>query len=466
MKILTAARAAALAVKAVYSTTTVTLSAWWQGLSASWGGVSYEALARRAYRNPTAARALRLISQLQSAAPFVVELPGGEMVTDHEMLRIVDRPNPRTSRSLLFDKITAHLYCGGEVFFHRTAPESGPNAGRPTAKGASLALLNPGRFEDFARDGAGEVTGYWFGTGDARRTLYPAQDVLHVRIYNPTDEDRGMPLLLAADRALQQVEATDDWNRSIASAGGRSPGYFTPKGEGQMTPEQVAAAQESADKATLERNARHLPQVMSGAFEYKSASMTLRDADFLKGTQENARRIAAVVGIPATLLGDEKAGSLTDAGVNSEVRAAYLLTVLPLLDYVLGELNAWLSPAYGGARLAYDRDQIEALSPDVNALYQRMALAVGGPFLTVNEARESQNYAPLAGGVYDEVRRVAEQERGGRVVRDGDGDGDAGEGQAEAPAAMRAVRMNGTDDLGGFRAAIRARVHRLQLVEN
>ena len=461
MKILDAAKAATSAavhaVKSVFTTTTLTLSSWYAAIAAAWGGVSYEALARRAYRNPTCARGLRLVAQLMAGTPFVVEVDGGEMVTDPhdpraEMLRLLDRPNPRTNRTFLFDQIVAHLYCAGEVFVRRVAPTSGPNAGRPTANGGSLSLVNPGGFREFVREAGGEITGYVFESG-GRAVRYDTDEMLHIRIYNPTDEERGMPLLLAAARALDQVEAADGWNKSVASGGGRIPGRLYPNLDAgqQLTPEQVAHAQSVADAETMERRAKFLPKVMSGSFRYEAEGMTLRDADFLKAGEANARRIAAVVGVTYELIGAESSGSLTDAGVDSHIRAVYLLTVLPLLDFVLGELNVWLSPAYGGARLAYDRDQIEALNEDVNNMFDRYVKATGGPFLTVDEAREANGYEPL-GGESAGVRRGAVSNTG---TRDGDRDGAAGEGDPVLP--VRSVSVGPELTLVGVRETLKRR---------
>lgn len=408
MKIFQAFKAAAFAIKSVYTTTTLHLSSWWQGITAEWSGPSYDRLVRLAYSNPTAARGLRLISQLMASVPYVVEMDDEEhtMEYNHEMLQLLIRPNPRMAIGELMSQIVAHLYCSGDVFFHRNAPGSGPNRGKPTANGGSLRLLNPGKFYDFIRDGQDEVIGYQFYNRRGQVIRYTTDEVLHVRIYDPhPDAERGMPLLLGAARALDQLEAADGWNQSVAKGGGRVPGYFMPKlPDGhQLTPEQVAAAQEQVDDVTRERREKFLPQVLSGAFDFKEGAMSMRDADFLRAGQQNSRLVAVVLGLSPTLLGDEKAGSLTDAGVNSELRAAYILTVLPLIDFILGELNAWLSPAYGGVRLSYDRDQIEALNEDVNSVYDRYRKAAGGAFISVNEAREANGYERL-GPEYDEIR--------------------------------------------------------------
>ena len=56
-------------------------------------------------------------------------------------------------------------------------------------------------------------------------------------------------------------------------------------------------------------------------------------------------------------------------------------------------LTQWLAPAFGdGLRLVVDTDQIEALSADRAALWERVTKA---PFLTVNEKRAAVGYGAI-----------------------------------------------------------------------
>lgn len=373
-------------------------------LRTSWGAPAFAEIARMAYASPVASRSLRLVAQLMASVPFAVRV-GGELTDDHEMLGLLRRPSP----GQLMDKIVAHLYCAGELYFLRRAPATGPNRGKPTASGGSLTLLNPGRFEDVVHGGNGELLGYRFHTRAGRSVVYDTDEVYCIRVYNPDpNSGRGLPLLGGALRALEMQQSADDWNRSLSAGGGRVPGYFMPRlsdGQAQLSPEQVAFAQEQVDARTRDQSRKGLPQVLSGAFDFKESGMTLKDADFLGASEQMARHIASVIGVPPVLVGDRKAGSLTDSGVNSEIRQTYLLTVLPLVDMVLGGLNEWLGELYG-AELTYDRDQIEALSEDVNKMFERMRVATGGAFLTVNEARAAHGYESL-GADHDEIRQAA-----------------------------------------------------------
>lgn len=396
------------AVKTVFTARTIHLSAWFQGLAASWSKPSFENLIKRAQANPYASRALRIIASNAANVPLAVRIRG-EVLYAHPVLDLLKRPNARTSWHHFVDQFVNHVYAGGEVFIQKASPTTGPNRGRPV----SMRLWSPGDFVGFIERGRsepagffdrlspqaqaaalpGDVIGYTFRTKHSEPVSFTVEEMLQARIYNPLDEDHGLPILLGAARALETMEASDDWNKSIASGGGRVPGYWMPKGlpDGvQLTPEQVKAAEDALDKRTRERSTSNLEMVLSGAYDRIGGSVTPKDADWLEGYRSNARAVGAVMGVPSTLIGDEKAGSLTDAGVNSELRALFILTILPLYDWWLAELNAWLMPAYGpGVELIYDEDGIEALQYDIDARYRRYREAAGRPLISVAEGREA-----------------------------------------------------------------------------
>jgi phage portal protein BeeE len=68
--------------------------------------------------------------------------------------------------------------------------------------------------------------------------------------------------------------------------------------------------------------------------------------------------------------------------------------VLPLVSRFANSLGNWLGPAFGGSggeglRLAYDADQVEALTLEREALWRRVNDA---DFLTPEEKREAVGY--------------------------------------------------------------------------
>lgn len=377
--------------------------AWAGGVSLVWGdafGWSFARLAKLAFTNPVAARALRLIAQAAAEAPVYVEKRAGStwdaVEGEHaDLIDLLDRPNARTTREAAMLAITTALYCGGEFWVDRKAPATGPNKG----KTRELRFIMPDEFRAFQRDReTGEVTGYRFqsrarsGFG-GRPYTRTVEECLHVRLFNPLDDERGLAILVgAADQICHMGKATA-WNASIADGGGRVKGYWRPVGleDGrQLTPDQQQAAQDSLNAKSAELAHRNLEMVLSGSLERVSGDVTPKEADWMKGLAWDLRMIAALMGVSPTLLGDEKGGSLTDAGVDSEVRALYLLTVLPLLGYVLAELGAFLLPT--GYRFAVDLDQIPALSEDMDAKAKRFAELYDKGIFGLDETRTALGY--------------------------------------------------------------------------
>ena len=436
-----------------YTATTVQLSDWWQGLASLWSKPSYTKLAKKAHANPYAGPGLRLIARTMASVPLTALEPGEdgpEPDPDHELLDLLHRPNPRQTKRHFFDEIVNHLYLGGELFVEARAPQTGRRAGQPRR----LYLHRPDRFQGFVKLGEdapagfetrlsaetqrlvrdGDIVGYEMqNESGGGTTTYTIDEMHHLRVYNPADPERGLALLLACSRALQGMEAADQWNLTLSNNAGRVPGYLSPKGlenGKQLAPDQVERAEDNLDERIKERRKSNLPMVLSGAFEYEGGAVTPKDADWLESDKRNALKVSAALGVSVLLLGAEKAGSLTDSGLDSEMKMLYLLTVLPLLDFILEELNVWLAPKFDeGLKLSYERDQIEALQEDMTEKYRRYREATGVPILAVDEARQALGFG------------AAEEAPGPLYVPMGMEAAGAGQGdEGDDPPSLRALR--------------------------
>jgi len=119
---------------------------------------------------------------------------------------------------------------------------------------------------------------------------------------------------------------------------------------------------------------------------------------WLEGLKLSAREIAIAFGVPPELIGDN--ANKTYSNYKEARQAFYTETVLPLMDSIKGELNNWLIPKFGDKRLYidYDRDEIEALQEDREAVWRRALEAVKNGIITPNEARVMLGYDEVEGG--------------------------------------------------------------------
>ena len=363
--------------------------AFWGALR-DWGGTGYRDLAASVVANPVAGRAMRLLCDNASAVPvlaFREGRDGEEEAPDLPALAAIER----AGWAEIVGRYLWALYCGGEAFVLKAGPTTGPSAGTVRA----LSVLRNDLYVRTEFDALGDPVRYVFQrpAGRGGTDTYDAADVLHLKNFNPLDPERGLPVALSARRPLTLVEEADAWNRGIARGGGRVPGYLMPEGlqPGQMLDrETLDKAQSLTDAKFRERKAANEPMVMSGAFRYVDGSVSPREADWLRGRAVSMREIAAVFGVPATLLADEKAGSLTDAGVDSEVAALYKLTIIPAVTRLLDALTDWLCA--DGESLRADWDQVPALGEDMDAKFKRYGAAVRDGLVTRREARVALAY--------------------------------------------------------------------------
>jgi hypothetical protein len=127
--------------------------------------------------------------------------------------------------------------------------------------------------------------------------------------------------------------------------------------------------------------------ILDGGLEAQPLSFSPQDMSMDKSMLWSAQRICAAFGVPGELVG---LMSATYQNRREARKALYTETILPLLDRIADDLNNWLAPQFGPAlTLAYDRDSIEALQEDREALFSQIKAA---SWLTVNEQRVMAGY--------------------------------------------------------------------------
>ncbi|KQN72244.1 hypothetical protein ASE94_06875 [Devosia sp. Leaf64] len=131
------------------------------------------------------------------------------------------------------------------------------------------------------------------------------------------------------------------------------------------------------------------PMVLDGGIDWKAIAMSPREMDFIEARHAAARDIALAFGVPPMLLGIP--GDNTYANMAEANRALWRQTLVPLVVRVAQELSLWLGPAFDGAQVVPDFDEVEALAEDRAALWARVG---GADFLSDAEKREMVGVSP------------------------------------------------------------------------
>lgn len=309
--------------------------------------------------------------------------PHGEQIDDHPLLDLMQHPNSEQGWGKFVEAYVSYLYISGNSYVWANQPRSG---GAPV----ELWTMRPDRMRVIP-DEKQFVSGYTYEV-NGQRLDFPKPTMLHTKTFAALDDWYGMSPLVVAARAIDIRNSGGDWNLALVQNSGRVPGFFVSK-------ERLGDTQfERMREQLLERytGARNvgLPGLLEDGVTWVANGMPPTDMDWSNLNADQSRDIAMTIGVPAELLGDNRAKTFSNY---QEARASlYTETVLPLMDVIRDEWNRWLVPMYGpGYYLDYDREDIEALQEERGRLYQYVGKAT---FLTINEQRDMLGYPPRPEG--------------------------------------------------------------------
>jgi HK97 family phage portal protein len=367
----------------------------WNTLSpARWTPRRFDRLADEGFRrNVIAYRCVRVIAQGAATARWLLRGPGGVEFSSHPVLSLLARPNPLAGGAALLENLLGYYLIAGNAYLEAAGPEE--QAPR------ELYALRPDRMK-IVPGPAGLPAGYDY-TVDGRKLTFPADPlngrsaILHLKTFNPLDDWYGLSPLEAAAYAIDQHNAASAWNQALLQNAARPSGalVYAPK-EG---PAALSETQFERLRGEIERhysgaaNAGR-PLLLEGGLQWTEMSISPKDMDFIASKLQSARDVCAAYGVPPMLVGVP--GDATYANFREARLALWEDTILPLLDYIVDQLNNWLCPRFGdGLRLGVDVDEVSALGPRREAAWGRVQ---GADFLTVNEKRAAVGYAPIPGG--------------------------------------------------------------------
>jgi HK97 family phage portal protein len=354
-----------------------------------WTPRTYAALARAGYmKNAIVYRAVRMVAEAAASIPWLL-YDGATELDDHPLLRLLAKPNAHQSGADLLEALYGHLLVSGNAYAEAVVVDGAIR---------ELYALRPDRMS-VVPDASGWPAAFEYAANG--RTVRFSQDndgpvapILHIASFHPLDDYYGFPPLEAAQVSLDVHNAANAWNKALLDNAARPSGALVYKGEGNsnLSEEQFERLREELQANFSGATNAGRPLLLEGGLTWQTMSLSPKDMDFMQLKNGAAREIALAFGVPPMLLGIP--GDNTYANYREANLAFWRQTVLPLVSRFANSLGNWLRPAFGGSggeglRLAYDADQVEALTLEREALWRRVNDA---DFLTPEEKREAVGY--------------------------------------------------------------------------
>lgn len=299
---------------------------------------------------------------------------------------VLRRPDIEESMGTFLEKTAMSLVLNGNAFWRIFRD----NQGRVTG----LRVLNP-HDVTIQADSEGNVTGYQY-----KSRLYSRTEVKHLSHMRVPGETRGRGPIQAAKTELYGAINARDYANFWFNESGVPTGILS-----SDQPINAEQAQAVKDRWTETQGGQRGTAVLGQGFKYSPVYLSPEDAQWISVRQFDVTAIARLFGVPAAwMLAAVEGSSMTYSNISQVASDFQKFT----LSRYVAEIEAAFSdvmPRGTEVRANY----AALLAPDIVARYQLHTQSISSGFMSVNEVRDLEGLAPVAGGDWPTEAELAEQ---------------------------------------------------------
>lgn len=224
--------------------------------------------------------------------------------------------------------------------------------------------------------------------------IYTQDEMLHLRYRLDRNGIMGLSPIQMARETLNLALTQQDVAAGLASKGNRPSGAL-------IFPQVLNIPQKDAVLASLANkvnanSATSNVMVLDGGVDWKSFSMTAKDAEFLESRKLTNLDICRIWGVPPTVVGILDHG--TYSNVEMESRALVVRCLAPMARRIEQAMNVALLPAGSRKSLFVEHDLAGLLRGDMKARYESYRIGREWGWLSPNEIRGWENLPEIEGG--------------------------------------------------------------------
>ncbi len=351
-----------------------------------WSGRNAKAYAKEGYgSNVIVFRCVDIIAKSLASVPLVVKQ--GEEIAgpEHPLVKLLERPNPRTTRARLVHQMVAYRLISGNSYLEKLGPEN--------SAPVELWVWAPYNLKPIVNEKSALPVGYGFDDGKHKvgwevDPISGRSCILHWHTFNPLNPWLGMSPIESMAKSVDQRNSADEWNQALLQHHAEPSGIMT--SETSVTDAQInQIRQQIEERYSGPHNAKR-PMILGGGLKWNQVALSPKDMDWLEGKNVAGRDIAGAFGVPTQVIPIQ--GDQTFANYEQARLALWEDTVIPLGRDLVEELNHWFEEDYPGASIHMDLDDIPALAPRRAKLWET---ANASTFTSTDEKRELVDLPPV-----------------------------------------------------------------------
>ena len=227
----------------------------------------------------------------------------------------------------------------------------------------------------------------------------PRKEFVQFRMYSPGNPGGYQSPISALKQTLREQIQADKFRTEVWRSSGRFNAYITRPANVQPWDDEtrkkwVAAFRDSWGQGGS--NAGKMPLLEDG-MEIKPYQFNAKEAQYAETKQLSREDVAAAYHVNPSLIWHTT--TQTYASSKDNARALYAECLGPILQMLQQRVNSFLLPMIGADPDTYvEFDLTEKLKGSFEERASILQSAVGGPWMTRNEARSDNNLPPIEGG--------------------------------------------------------------------
>lgn len=307
---------------------------------------------------------------------------------DHPLAVLLRNPNPWTSRYRFINALVCDFAIYDAAYLLKTN-DNGVYG---------LVRIPPTMI---APDGTDWLTPSGFKVrGTAGDRIYPREQVVYFRGYSPDGQDTGVSPLEALRRVLREEWASSEMREQIMRNGARMSGYLLrPKD----APDWSDTARDRFKRSWQAQYSGSGPgaggtPILEDGMTFTPVSQTAKDLQYVEARKLTREEVASAYHVPPPMVG--LLDNATFSNITEQHKMLYQDTLGPWLTMITEEIELQLIGDFESvpSRFYCEFNLREKLTGSFEERADAIQKAVGGPTMTVNEARALDNRPPLEGG--------------------------------------------------------------------
>lgn len=311
-----------------------------------------------------------------------------QRLQDHPLAALLRRPNPWTSRYRFIQALVCDFAIYDNAYWLKTKFDG---------NSAGLVRIPPTMV---APDGEDWTTPTSFKVkGNKGTTTYPAEQVVYFRGYG-LESDAGVSPLESLRRILREEWASSEMREQIMRNGARMSGYLLrPKD----APDWSDTARERFRQQWQSQYSGSGPgaggtPILEDGMSFTPISQTARDLQYIEARKLTREEVASAYHVPPPMVG--LLDNATFSNITEQHKMLYQDCLGPWLTMISEEIELQLIPDFEPVpeRFYVEFNLREKLTGSFEERADAIQKAVGGPTMTINEARALDNRPPIDGG--------------------------------------------------------------------